>query len=112
MLQEEELYQLFCGVNQLGPSIEAIRVIRDPSTSLGKGIAYVLFKTRVRFMFLPWIYNFIKSNGPAQFEWVSVKLDLVKGVLNAIKSGPHKVLTLAFHSKGLFLGNPILLQKF
>ncbi|KAJ8633863.1 hypothetical protein MRB53_027199 [Persea americana] len=45
-VKDEELYQLFCGVNQLGPNIEAIRVIRDPNTSLGKGIAYVMFKTR------------------------------------------------------------------
>ncbi|KAJ4952276.1 hypothetical protein NE237_029108 [Protea cynaroides] len=45
-VKDEELYQLFCGINQLESSIEAVRVIRDPHTSMGKGIAYVLFKTR------------------------------------------------------------------
>ncbi|GAB4857849.1 hypothetical protein Ancab_015755 [Ancistrocladus abbreviatus] len=45
-VKDEELYQLFCGISRLESSIEAIRVIRDPQTSLGKGIAYVLFKTR------------------------------------------------------------------
>jgi len=46
-LQDEELYQLFCGIKQLESAVEAVRVIRDRATSLGKGIAYVLFKTRV-----------------------------------------------------------------
>ncbi|XP_043695829.1 RNA-binding protein 34 [Telopea speciosissima] len=45
-VKDEELYRLFCGINQLDSSIEAVRVIRDPHTSMGKGIAYVLFKTR------------------------------------------------------------------
>lgn len=45
-VKDEELYQLFCGMKQLEDCVEAVRVIRDPHTSLGKGIAYVLFKTR------------------------------------------------------------------
>ncbi|KAA8525857.1 hypothetical protein F0562_007712 [Nyssa sinensis] len=45
-VKDEELYQLFSNINSLESSIEAIRVIRDPATSIGKGIAYVLFKTR------------------------------------------------------------------
>ncbi|KAF8032552.1 hypothetical protein BT93_D1455 [Corymbia citriodora subsp. variegata] len=45
-VKDEELYQLFSNINNLGSSIEAVRVIRDPHTSVGKGIAYVLFKTR------------------------------------------------------------------
>lgn len=45
--QDEELYQLFSGIGNLGSCIEAIRVIRHSHISLGKGIAYVLFKTRV-----------------------------------------------------------------
>lgn len=45
-VKDEELYRLFCGIKQLESSVEAVRVIRDPGTSLGKGIAYVLFKTR------------------------------------------------------------------
>ncbi|CAA7403862.1 unnamed protein product [Spirodela intermedia] len=45
-VKDEEVYQLFCEDNQLGSNVEAIRVIRDPQTSLGKGIAYVLLKTR------------------------------------------------------------------
>lgn len=45
-VKDEELYQLFSSVKDLESSIEAIRIIRDPGTSLGKGIAYVLFKTR------------------------------------------------------------------
>uniref|UniRef100_A0A0A9HW97 RRM domain-containing protein n=1 Tax=Arundo donax TaxID=35708 RepID=A0A0A9HW97_ARUDO len=45
-VKDEELYQLFCGSSGSEGNVEAIRVIRDPITSLGKGIAYVLFKTR------------------------------------------------------------------
>nr|GEW77592.1 RNA-binding protein 34 [Tanacetum cinerariifolium] len=41
--------KLFSSFNNLKDCIEAIRVVRDPSTSMGKGIAYVLFMTRV-----PW----------------------------------------------------------
>ncbi|KAG1362027.1 RNA-binding protein 34 [Cocos nucifera] len=46
-VKDEELYQLFCGVSPSEHTVEAVRVIRDPHTSLGKGIAYVLFKTRL-----------------------------------------------------------------
>ncbi|TYH97358.1 hypothetical protein ES332_A12G237700v1 [Gossypium tomentosum] len=45
-VKDEEIYQLFCGINNLESSIEAVRVIRDPQFGVGKGIAYVLFKTR------------------------------------------------------------------
>ncbi|XP_061361167.1 nucleolar protein 12-like [Gastrolobium bilobum] len=45
-VKDEELYQLFCGISNLESSIEAVRVIRDPHLNVGKGIAYVLFKTR------------------------------------------------------------------
>ncbi|KAI3792287.1 hypothetical protein L2E82_06162 [Cichorium intybus] len=45
-VKDEELYQLFTRFNNLKDCIEAIRVVRDPGTSLGKGIAYVLFTTR------------------------------------------------------------------
>ncbi|KZV47062.1 RNA recognition motif-containing family protein [Dorcoceras hygrometricum] len=45
-VKDEEIYQLFSGIKNLESSIEAVRVIRDPVTSLGKGIAYVLFKTK------------------------------------------------------------------
>ncbi|GFZ16585.1 RNA-binding (RRM/RBD/RNP motifs) family protein [Actinidia rufa] len=44
-VKDEEIYQLFSGIKDLESSIEAIRVIRDSGTSVGKGIAYVLFKT-------------------------------------------------------------------
>ena len=47
VFQDEELYQLFSSFNNLKDCIEAIRVVRDPGTSMGKGIAYVLFTTRV-----------------------------------------------------------------
>ena len=46
-MQDEELYKLFCGISNLESSIEAVRVIRDPHLNIGKGIAYVLFKTKV-----------------------------------------------------------------
>ena len=46
-LQDEELYQLFSGIANLGSRTEAVRFARDPHINLGKGIAYVLFKTRV-----------------------------------------------------------------
>ncbi|XP_076898410.1 uncharacterized protein LOC143551964 [Bidens hawaiensis] len=45
-VKDEELYQLFTGFNNLKDCIEAIRVVRDPGTSMGKGIAYFLFTTR------------------------------------------------------------------
>ncbi|PSS11798.1 RNA-binding protein [Actinidia chinensis var. chinensis] len=45
-VKDEEIYQLCSGIKDLESSIEAIRVIRDPSTSVGKGIAYILLKTR------------------------------------------------------------------
>ncbi|KAK9072870.1 hypothetical protein SSX86_009305 [Deinandra increscens subsp. villosa] len=45
-VKDEELYQLFTSFNNLKDCIEAIRVVRDPGTSMGKGIAYVLFTTR------------------------------------------------------------------
>lgn len=60
-LQDEELYQLFCGIHNLSSSIEAVRVVRDPHLNVGKGIAYVLFKTRVcifGFCFVMHFYNF------------------------------------------------------
>lgn len=46
--QDEEIYQLFSTIKNLESSVEAVRVVRDPGSSLGKGIAYVLFKTVVR----------------------------------------------------------------
>lgn len=45
--QDEEVYQLFCGINNRESGVEAIRIIRDSNVGLGKGIAYVLFKTKV-----------------------------------------------------------------
>ncbi|XP_038905328.1 nucleolar protein 12 [Benincasa hispida] len=45
-VKDEELYQLFCGISNMGSSVEAIRVIRDPKVNVGKGFAYVFFKTR------------------------------------------------------------------
>ncbi|XP_076956428.1 uncharacterized protein LOC143631601 [Bidens hawaiensis] len=45
-VKDEELYELFAGFNNLKDCIEAIRVVRDPGTSMGKGIAYLLFTTR------------------------------------------------------------------
>ncbi|OEL32168.1 RNA-binding protein 34 [Dichanthelium oligosanthes] len=45
-VKDEELYKLFCGSSGSEGDVEAIRVVRDPNSSLGKGIAYVLFKTR------------------------------------------------------------------
>lgn len=45
-VKDEEIYQLLSSISNIQSSVEAIRVIRDPHTSVGKGIAYVLFKTR------------------------------------------------------------------
>nr|KYP38835.1 RNA-binding protein 34 [Cajanus cajan] len=45
-VKDEEVYQLFCGISNTESNIEAVRVIRDPHLSVGKGIAYVLFKTK------------------------------------------------------------------
>ncbi|KAK4364655.1 hypothetical protein RND71_016013 [Anisodus tanguticus] len=49
-VKDEEIYQLFYGMKEFESSIEAVRVIRDPNTLLGKGIAYeaanVLFRKR------------------------------------------------------------------
>ncbi|XP_057998305.1 uncharacterized protein LOC131177354 isoform X2 [Hevea brasiliensis] len=46
MALDEEIYQLFSDIKDLESSIEAVRVVRHPHIGLGKGIAYVLFKTR------------------------------------------------------------------
>ncbi|KAF8708823.1 hypothetical protein HU200_030213 [Digitaria exilis] len=60
-VKDEELYQLFCGSSGSEGDVEAIRVIRDPNSSLGKGIAYVLFKTRVKV--LPFLFcSFIEAH--------------------------------------------------
>lgn len=45
-VKDEEIYQLFSGIKDLESSIEAVRVVRHPHIGLGKGIAYVLFKSR------------------------------------------------------------------
>ncbi|PNX94369.1 nucleolar protein 12-like [Trifolium pratense] len=45
-VKDEELYQLFSSIPNLESSVEAVRVVRDPHLNVGKGIAYVLFKTR------------------------------------------------------------------
>eukprot|EP00775_Hariotina_reticulata_P003945 gene3945-4199_t len=48
-ISEEELIRVFSdGVRQpeLAGSVEAVRVVRDSHTNLGKGIAYVLFTTK------------------------------------------------------------------
>lgn len=45
-VKDEELYQVFTSGKTLEMDIEAIRVVRDPKTSLSKGIAFLLFKTK------------------------------------------------------------------
>ncbi|WCJ29139.1 RNA-binding (RRM/RBD/RNP motifs) family protein [Euphorbia peplus] len=45
-VKDEEIYKLFASMKDLESSIEAVRVIRDTHIGLGKGIAYVLFKTK------------------------------------------------------------------
>ncbi|GMH28805.1 hypothetical protein Nepgr_030648 [Nepenthes gracilis] len=57
-VKDEELYQLFCCINQLESSVEGVRVIRDPHTSMGKGIAYILLKTREAASFIVKRKNF------------------------------------------------------
>lgn len=44
-VKDEELYKTFGVGKSPELDIEAVRVVRDPQTSLSKGIAYVLFKT-------------------------------------------------------------------
>eukprot|EP00899_Mesostigma_viride_P015578 jgi/Mesvir1/24020/Mv10762-RA.1 len=48
MALEEDVYNFFdgCGSAILKGAIEAIRVVRDRKTNMGKGIAYVLFKDK------------------------------------------------------------------
>ena len=48
-VEEEEIIELFDSANhlpQIQGEIEAVRVVHDKSTGLGKGIGYVLFKTK------------------------------------------------------------------
>ncbi|XP_062073581.1 uncharacterized protein LOC133777845 [Humulus lupulus] len=45
-VKDEEVYEVFCGINDMGSSVEGVRIIRDPNNNLGKGFAYVLFKTK------------------------------------------------------------------
>lgn len=44
LLQDEEVIQIFNEESEGENSVEAVRIIRDQATNLGKGIAYVLFK--------------------------------------------------------------------
>lgn len=49
-MQEDELIRVFSTGDvetQMLNSVEAVRVVRDSKTRLGKGIAYVLFKSKV-----------------------------------------------------------------
>jgi nucleolar protein 12 len=46
-VSEEELITAFSSAEahlELAGAVEAVRVVRDPKTNIGKGIAYVLFK--------------------------------------------------------------------
>lgn len=46
-VSEEELIRAFSAAEEqpeLASAVEAVRVVRDPKTNMGKGIAYVLFK--------------------------------------------------------------------
>ena len=50
-LQDEEVITLFSDASvapELQGAVEAVRVVRDPATNIGKGFAFVLFKTKVR----------------------------------------------------------------
>lgn len=46
-MQDEDIYAVFANDNP-ELSVEAIRLPRDPKTSIGKGFGFVLFKTKVR----------------------------------------------------------------
>ena len=51
-LQDEELISLFSNAEvapELIGSVEAVRVVRDQATNIGKGFAFVLFKTKVSY---------------------------------------------------------------
>lgn len=52
VIQEEDLYKAFATDNP-ELDVEAIRVPRDPQTSISKGFAFVLFKTKVGPFFMP-----------------------------------------------------------
>lgn len=45
--QDEDLYKAFA-TDKPEMGVEAIRVPRDPQTSISKGFGFVLFKTKVR----------------------------------------------------------------
>jgi hypothetical protein len=47
LAQDEEVYQLF-DRGEMEGQVEAVRVVRDNMTAIGKGFAFVLFKTKVR----------------------------------------------------------------
>lgn len=55
------MYQLFCGTNNQESGVEAIRIIRDSNVGLGKGIAYVLFKTKVWAFCFQYLMNHLLS---------------------------------------------------
>lgn len=48
-LQDEELIRFLIGGLGAGAQneVEAVRIVRDPKTSLGKGIAFALFKSKM-----------------------------------------------------------------
>ena len=51
-LQDEELIKFFADAAVEAPelmgAVEAVRLVRDKTTNVGKGIAFVMFRTKVR----------------------------------------------------------------
>ncbi|KAL0409279.1 UNVERIFIED_CONTAM: RNA-binding protein 34 [Sesamum radiatum] len=79
-VKDEELYKLFTSIKNLETSIEAVRVIRDPGSSLGKGIAYVLFKTKIEYHFF---LHFDFGTLVEFFELARLTTDSVLGMVKA-----------------------------
>ena len=44
--QDEEVIRLFSEEADGKPSVQAVRIVRDPETNIGKGFGYVLFSDK------------------------------------------------------------------
>lgn len=57
-MQDEEVYSVFQGKTP-DLEVEAVRVVRDQQTSIGKGFAFVCFKKKVKSTIEEFVHSMI-----------------------------------------------------
>lgn len=99
-MQEEDLYTVFANDNpELG--VEAIRVPRDPKTSIGKGFGFVLFKTKVIMRKSFWKSCFCIVLGKrGEDHFCKVGSFYLPLYLNFCLTGVHRLFGSKFSSQG------------